>query len=104
MLTLTAVCIQPLLFGLLYGNTVADYPKAIFVVGGGILTASLVCAVMVRSPVERHSRKGAKGPARRRTEREEPERGRSRASKDLFGVNASEQLQRSSSATYAADP
>lgn len=99
---------QPLLFGLLYGNTVANFPKAIFVVGGGILTTSLVCALMVRSPVERYLRKGGKGLGKKRAERVseelEPERGRSRASKDLFGIIASEQLHRSnSSATYAAD-
>jgi hypothetical protein len=94
----------PLFFGLLYGNTVAYFPKAIFVAGGGILTAALVCAFMIRSPVERHLRVKGKASGKKRTEREEPERGRSRAHKDLFGVIASEQLQRSNSAGFAADP
>ncbi|KAJ3744437.1 major facilitator superfamily domain-containing protein [Lentinula detonsa] len=69
----------PLLFGLLYGNTVAFFPKAIFVFGCAILTASLVCAFLIRSPVERVQKVQGK---KRRVEHE---RGRSRVSKDLFG-------------------
>lgn len=76
--------IQPLFFGLLYGNTVAFFPKAIFVCGCAILTAALVCAFMIRSPVERELliQSAQKMKGKKRVERE---RGRSRASKDLFG-------------------
>ncbi|KAJ3926366.1 MAG: major facilitator superfamily domain-containing protein [Lentinula lateritia] len=74
----------PLFFGLLYGNTVAFFPKAIFVCGCAILTAALVCAFMIRSPVERELliQSAQKMKGKKRVERE---RGRSRASKDLFG-------------------
>ncbi|KIK63023.1 hypothetical protein GYMLUDRAFT_57781 [Collybiopsis luxurians FD-317 M1] len=81
----------PLLFGLVYGNTVAYLPKAIFVVGSGILAVCLLCAFLIRNPVGGHleSRKG-KG-ARRTSDGRESKRGRSRASKDLFGHGASYQ-------------
>ncbi|KAJ3824680.1 major facilitator superfamily domain-containing protein [Lentinula raphanica] len=72
----------PLLFGLLYGNTVAFFPKAIFVCGCAILTTALACAFLIRSPVERESG-GQKAKGKKKVA--ERERGRSRVSKDLFG-------------------
>ncbi|KAF9073440.1 hypothetical protein BDP27DRAFT_301490 [Rhodocollybia butyracea] len=77
----------PLLFGLIYGNTVAYFPKAIFVVAGGILTAALTCTILVRSPVEKHL-VSRKNKSKKRVE-DALERGRSRASKDLFGATSS---------------
>jgi len=85
-----------LLFGLVYSGTVAQFPKAIFVTACSILVAALVCSSLVRSPLQRQ-RAGNKGKTsvkdgaykgkKRRLSREEEEerRGRSRASKDLFG-------------------
>ncbi|KAJ4477211.1 major facilitator superfamily domain-containing protein [Lentinula aciculospora] len=72
----------PLLFGMLYGNTVAFFPKAIFLFGCAILTAALVCAFMIRSPVEHELVVQRLQKAKKRAEHE---RGRSRVSKDLFG-------------------
>ncbi|KAL1742863.1 major facilitator superfamily domain-containing protein [Schizophyllum fasciatum] len=91
----------PLLFGLVYSETVAVYPQAIFVVATGALGGALVLLLLVRSPLRgaRRAEKGkgkskdqgkgkgkaaAKGKGRRGAD-EEVRRGRSRASKDLNG-------------------
>ncbi|KIK55823.1 hypothetical protein GYMLUDRAFT_47565 [Collybiopsis luxurians FD-317 M1] len=82
----------PMIFGLLYANTVAYFPKAIFVVAGGFLTAVLVCSFLIRNPVESHlvPREDGKGKRRSSSENEEDDsqRGRSRVRKDLFGYRA----------------
>ncbi|KIM39801.1 hypothetical protein M413DRAFT_19586 [Hebeloma cylindrosporum] len=67
----------PMLFGVIYSGTVATFPKAIFVVGAGIMVLSLTVMLCVRNPVRPR-------PNLRRG-REENERGRSRVSKDLRG-------------------
>jgi len=69
----------PMLFGLIYSETVAVFPKAIFVVGAGIIGFALTIMLCVRNPVP------AKRDLRRRQEDGEMERGRSRVSKDLRG-------------------
>ncbi|TRM68665.1 major facilitator superfamily domain-containing protein [Schizophyllum amplum] len=85
----------PMLFGLVYSETVATYPQAIFVVATGALTGALVLLVLVRSPL-RGVKAPAKGKAKgkgkatpkgkgRRSTSSELRRGRSRASKDLSG-------------------
>ncbi|KAF5367389.1 hypothetical protein D9758_003750 [Tetrapyrgos nigripes] len=102
----------PLLFGLVYSDSVAQFPKAIFVTACGILVGALGFASLIRSPVQRERPRGKgkapmKGGAHRtkssrlsRAEEEE-RRGRSRASKDLFGYGVpitrdnEEQVQRS---------
>ncbi|KAL0954449.1 hypothetical protein HGRIS_003425 [Hohenbuehelia grisea] len=70
--------IGPLLFGIVYTDTVATFPKAVFATSAAILAVSLAFFLFVRSPVV------SKG--RRRTiwvDDLEVERGRSRVSKDL---------------------
>ncbi len=77
----------PMMFGLIYSETVATFPKTIFVVAAGILLFALVCMMLVRNPVD--SFKG-KGLGKKKVYREdEVERGRSRISKDLFGASTS---------------
>lgn len=73
---------QPLVFGLVYSETVAHHPKAIFGVAGGLLILAILCAFLVTSPVAPLPR--GKGKRRKRFEDEEVERGRSRVSKNLF--------------------
>ncbi|KAJ7499472.1 major facilitator superfamily domain-containing protein [Mycena latifolia] len=74
----------PMLFGLIYSETVATYPKAVFATAIGLLFMALTATLLVRSPV---SDVKGKAPVRRRRRNtaEEAERGRSRASKDLRG-------------------
>ncbi|KAF9565265.1 MFS general substrate transporter [Agrocybe pediades] len=81
----------PMLFGMIYGGTVAKFPKAIFVVGAGIMVFALVMLLCVRNPVRvtkeellaEHGNKSKKGSSRRANG--DVERGRSRISKDLRG-------------------
>lgn len=70
-----------MLFGLIYSETVAAFPKAIFVAAAGILVTSLTLMMLVRGP-KTPSMKG-KGKAKRNAK--EPQRGRSRIRKDLRG-------------------
>lgn len=72
-----------MLFGLVYSGTVATFPKAVFVLGSGIMVGSLTMMFFVRNPVRMH-------PLQRRRQRrqqsdDDRERGRSRQSKDLRG-------------------
>lgn len=66
---------------MVYSVTVAAYPKAIFVVGGGLLVVSIAVLFLVRPP-------RVSGPVEVRVERRvevdaERSRGRSRQSKDI---------------------
>ncbi|KAJ6567429.1 major facilitator superfamily domain-containing protein [Mycena vulgaris] len=73
----------PMLFGLIYSETVGTYPKAVFATAIGLLFVALTATLLVRSPVS--DGKG-KAPVRRRPRTAlEEARGRSRASKDLRG-------------------
>ncbi|KAK0204888.1 major facilitator superfamily domain-containing protein [Desarmillaria ectypa] len=73
----------PMIFGLIYSGTVATYSKAIFMTAGGMLVVSLMAVMLVKNPVDLF--KGKKSMRWVRDSNEEVERGRSRASKDLFG-------------------
>ncbi|KAK0469666.1 major facilitator superfamily domain-containing protein [Desarmillaria tabescens] len=73
----------PMIFGLIYSGTVATYPKAIFTIAGGMQVFSLMAVMLVKNPVDLF--KGKKSMRWVRDSNEEVERGRSRASKDLFG-------------------
>ncbi|KAJ8072424.1 hypothetical protein PM082_015983 [Marasmius tenuissimus] len=79
--------LAPVLFGLVYSETVASYPKAIFVVACGILIAAFWTTLLIRNPVRAEPVLRKKGKGKRRSIRLEAEarRGRSRSRKDLFG-------------------
>ncbi|KIP10989.1 hypothetical protein PHLGIDRAFT_21891 [Phlebiopsis gigantea 11061_1 CR5-6] len=67
----------PLIFGILYGSTVATYPKAIFATAAGITLVALALLCLLRPDVALRLKQ------QRRVRREEAERGRSRVSKVL---------------------
>ena len=69
-----------MIFGLVYSETVAMFPKAIFAVAAAILLSALMMVLCVRNPVRPGQPKGKKTRQGR-----DVERGRSRASKDLRG-------------------
>ncbi|KAF5350841.1 hypothetical protein D9757_012837 [Collybiopsis confluens] len=79
----------PMIFGLLYANTVGFFPKAIFVVAGGILTTVLVCALFIRSPLEEYVPRWSGKGKTRSVDDDDSERGRSRLRKDLFNRSSS---------------
>lgn len=75
------------MFGMIYSNTVAFVPKAIFMVAAGTVCVSFVLMMLVRNPV-REDECGSKGMTAKKKgkkKRGEAERGRSRVSKDLRG-------------------
>jgi len=72
--------IGPLLFGLIYSETVAAFPKAIFVAAAGILVTSLTLVMLVRGP--KMSPAPIKGKGKKKAQ---DLRGRSRIRKDLRG-------------------
>jgi hypothetical protein len=86
--------VGPVVFGVLYANTVASFPKAIFTAAAGILVVALALVFMVRPPpppaagradaaqAQASVAASAKAKGKRRQPRE-MERGRSRATKDL---------------------
>ncbi|KAF7374855.1 hypothetical protein MSAN_00371500 [Mycena sanguinolenta] len=79
----------PLLFGLVYSGTVANFPKTIFVMAIAILIAALTSIMLVRSPLSEVKGKSAAARRRRRINTlEEETRGRSRVSKDLRGYGS----------------
>ncbi|KAF7973488.1 hypothetical protein HWV62_14980 [Athelia sp. TMB] len=69
--------IGPMLFGVIYSKTVADFPDAIFATAGAFCIASLSFVLMIRPDGGK-----AEGKRRARTEAQ-IERGRPRRSKDL---------------------
>ncbi|PPQ64605.1 hypothetical protein CVT26_002003 [Gymnopilus dilepis] len=75
----------PMLFGLIYSGTVAQFPKAIFVTAAGILVCALAIVMCVRNPVRVVSMTRAIQGGKRRRRDTDGERGRSRVSKDLRG-------------------
>ncbi|KIJ66875.1 hypothetical protein HYDPIDRAFT_26293 [Hydnomerulius pinastri MD-312] len=88
--------IGPMVFGVIYSNTVASFPKAIFAAAGGLVLLSITLTLFVRPDVSlsvlRKSGKVAKTKpctsptsSKSRRRREEENRGRSRVSKDLRG-------------------
>ncbi|KAI0353780.1 MFS general substrate transporter [Trametes cingulata] len=74
----------PILFGFIFVETVAKFPKAIFSVAAGILLVAIAILCMLRPDAGLKGRRGPKrlGPDSVEAQTE-PRRGRSRASKDL---------------------
>lgn len=66
-----------MIFGLIYSETVAIFPKTVFAVAAALLVCALTMLLCVRNPVRPGRSKGKK--------RRDIERGRSRVSKDLRG-------------------
>jgi hypothetical protein len=69
-----------MIFGLVYSETVAVFPKTIFALAASLSACALTTVFCVRNPVRPGRSKGKKN----RQERD-IERGRPRASKDLRG-------------------
>ncbi|KZT73532.1 MFS general substrate transporter [Daedalea quercina L-15889] len=77
--TIGQMILGPLIFGLVYSETVATFPKAIFVAAGSFAFVALVCLSLIRPDAGVKVRRRAA----RRAEEGEVERGRSRVSKDI---------------------
>ncbi|EJD07107.1 MFS general substrate transporter [Fomitiporia mediterranea MF3/22] len=80
----------PLLFGLVYSTTVAQFPKGIFVLAASILAVSLLLLVQVhplRSAAEMRKQARVRKKYGYPWDGPEVERGRSRVSKDLSGAS-----------------
>ncbi|KAH9930091.1 uncharacterized protein B0H18DRAFT_995187 [Fomitopsis serialis] len=69
--TIGQMIIGPLIFGLIYSETVATFPKAIFVAAGGFAFAAFICLSLIRPDAGVKVRRRGDG------------RGRSRVSKDI---------------------
>jgi len=82
----TGATIGPILFGVIYSNTVASYPKAIFATAAGLVLLSIALTLFVRPDVSLSVHKMSRDSRRRLAEEN---RGRSRSSKDLRGGAAS---------------
>ncbi|KAI0059215.1 MFS general substrate transporter [Artomyces pyxidatus] len=85
LLALGQMILGPLLFGLVYSSTVAQFPKAIFMVAASLVLVSFSMMLLIRpdpdAPLARITAKG-KGKSRRIVT-PEPERGRSRVVKPV---------------------
>ncbi|KAI6107973.1 hypothetical protein F5141DRAFT_90895 [Pisolithus sp. B1] len=87
----------PMLFGLVYGTTVASFPRAIFVVAAGLILLSIILTFFIQPPgrvAKRRKTTTAQAPAHLTSKKArrwcaEENRGRSRISKDLRGGAAS---------------
>ena len=76
---------QPILFGLVYSESVATLPKAVFMLAASILVIGVLLMLLVKNP-GKVPVVGQKGKTKGRSRRYlEVERGRSRVSKDLRG-------------------
>jgi len=77
----------PMIFGLVYSETVAKFPKAVFAVAASLLVFSLTMVLCVRNPVRPASYpdSGRSTGKKNRRQGRDIERGRSRVSKDLRG-------------------
>ena len=80
-----------MIFGLVYSETVAKFPKAVFAVAGALLVFALTVVLCVKNPVRpaypsgRLTTGGKKKNTNNRRQGRDIERGRSRVSKDLRG-------------------
>jgi len=74
----------PMIFGLVYSETVANFPKTIFAVAAALLVFSLTAVLCVKNPV-RPTYPGRTNGKKNRRQGRDIERGRSRVSKDLRG-------------------
>jgi len=82
----------PIIFGVIYSNTVASFPKAIFAVAGVLVLVAIVLTIFVRpdlslSTIKNNRKKTQSGIVSRH--RVVERRGRSRVSKDLRGISPS---------------
>lgn len=84
---ITYIFHQSIVFGVIYSDTVASFPKAIFAMAGVLVIVAIVLTLFVRPDVSLSIRKKKKPGAVSRHRAEET-RGRSRASKDLRGGSA----------------
>ncbi|KAJ7274353.1 major facilitator superfamily domain-containing protein [Mycena haematopus] len=92
----------PLLFGLVYSGTVANFPKTVFVSAIAILFVALTAIMLVRSPLSEVKGKSAVRRRRRINSLEEEQRGRSRVSKDLRGYGSTDQQRQQEAPTMQA--
>ena len=67
---------QPIIFGIVYGDTVASFPKAIFALAAAIVATALLATALLRPDTMLR-------PPRAARARADPPRGRSRKSKDI---------------------
>ena len=75
-----------MIFGLVYSETVAQFPKAIFAVAAALVVFSLTVVLCVKNPVRpSYPDSGRTNGKRYRRQGRDIERGRSRVSKDLRG-------------------
>lgn len=77
---------KQMIFAVIYSKTVATYPKAIFVVAGSMVLASIVVLLLLRPDALVHPRRKGRrvaGSLSALEARVETQRGRSRKSKDL---------------------
>ena len=72
-----------MIFGLVYSETVAKFPKAVFAVATALLVFALTTVLCVKNPVRPVYPGQSNGKKNR--QRQDIERGRSRVSKDLRG-------------------
>lgn len=72
-----------MIFGLIYSETVAKFPKAVFAVAAALLVFVLTMVLCVKNPVRPVYHKRSNGKKNRQGR--DIERGRSRVSKDLRG-------------------
>lgn len=76
---------------MVYSETVAFFPKTVFLTAIVILSASLVAIMLVRSPLSETKAQAARRRRRQTNTLEEEQRGRSRVSKDLRRYGSTEQ-------------
>lgn len=77
---------QPIIFGVIYGNTVASFPKAVFAVAGVLVLVAIALTTFLRPDVSLSTPKSNRKKMKCRAIEH---RGRSRVSKDLRGGSAS---------------
>jgi len=76
----------PMIFGLVYSETVAQFPKAVFAVAAALVVFSLTVVLCVQNPVRpTYPESGRTNGKKYRRQGRDVERGRSRVSKDLRG-------------------
>jgi hypothetical protein len=76
-----------MIFGLIYSETVAKFPKAVFAVAAALLVFALTVVLCVKNPVLPAYHNSERSPTGKKNRRQgrDVERGRSRVSKDLRG-------------------
>ena len=81
--------LQPLLFGMVYSSTVAQFPKGIFVLAAALVAIGLLLISLVRPPFKRPPKvRRIEEQSHDSDDEEEIVRGRSRVSKDLSRRNS----------------